>query len=46
VAGLHVSVVQALLSLQGGFGVKTQPVAGLHVSVVQALLSLQGALGV
>ncbi len=41
VAGLHVSVVHALLSLHGAFGVYTQPVAGLQVSVVHALPSLQ-----
>src|SRR5881397_1303803 len=40
VAGLQVSVVHALLSLQV-MGVKTHPVAGLQVSVVHALLSLQ-----
>jgi len=40
VAGLHVSVVHALLSLQV-IGVNTHPVAGLQVSVVHALLSLQ-----
>jgi hypothetical protein len=41
-----VSVVQALLSLHGAFGVNTHPVAGSHVSVVQALLSLHGAFGI
>src|SRR5947207_1280362 len=40
VAGLQVSSVQTLLSLQT-MGVKTHPVAGLQVSAVQALLSLQ-----
>src|SRR5206468_4837310 len=40
VAGLQVSVVHALLSLQV-MGVKTHPVAALQVSVVHALLSLQ-----
>src|SRR2546426_4054148 len=40
VAGLQVSVVHAVLSLQV-MGVKTHPVAGLQVSVVHALLSLQ-----
>jgi len=38
--GLHVSVVQALLSLQF-LGVYLHPLAGSQVSVVQALLSLQ-----
>jgi hypothetical protein len=41
VAGLHVSMVQALPSLMPGIGVKTHPIAGSQVSVVQALLSLQ-----
>ena len=40
VAGLQVSLVQTLLSLQT-IGVKTQPVAGLQVSVVHRLASLQ-----
>jgi hypothetical protein len=40
VDGLHVSAVQASLSLQF-LGANTQPVAGLHESVVQILLSLQ-----
>jgi hypothetical protein len=44
VAGLHVSVVQILLSSQLT-GVNTQPVVGLQMSAVQALLSLQ-AIGV
>ncbi len=38
--GSHESVVQPLLSLHGGFAVKTQPVVLLQESVVQMLLSL------
>lgn len=37
----HESDVQALLSLHGALGVKTQPVIALHESVVQAFESLQ-----
>ena len=38
-AGSHVSVVHALLSLHGGLAVKTQPEAGSQLSVVQAFWS-------
>ena len=43
VAGSHVSVVHALLSLRRRLGVRVHasPVAGSHVSVVHALLSLR-----
>ena len=40
------SVVHALLSSHGGFGVKTHPMAGSHVSVVHALMSSHGGFGV